>query len=238
MYHLDPDILEVLEKRPLMNLAVLGFFENYKLDKYYKKENSLILLGSSDYIWAYMSVENEADLLDLLRSLSYETLYFANVEDWMLPFLTKEKRIEWRLITERYYIPVDKEVVAPTIVCKPVKQEMSAYIYNNSLYKDFTSEEYIFDRLGKDISAGYWVDNKLVGWALTHDDGSLGFLNIIQEHRGKGIGENLLRQLVLDRIRHNRPAFLNVEPQNSQTKKMLNKIGFEFDRKVSWIKLA
>lgn len=238
MYQLEPDIKEILEKDPILNMPVLGFFENYQLDKYYKKDDSFILLGSSDYTWAYLSVNSEEDLKELLRNLSFETLYFANVEDWMLPELTRDKSIEWRLITERYYFPCDKEILPPEIDCKTIEKGMSNYIYNNSLYKDFTSEEYIYDRLVKDISAGYWGDNKLVGWALTHDDGSLGFLNIKQEYRGQGIGENILRQLVLDRIRHQKHAFLNVESQNTKTKKLLSKIGFEFDRKISWIKLA
>ncbi|MBS4014064.1 MAG: GNAT family N-acetyltransferase [Bacteroidetes bacterium] len=238
MYQLQTNIQEILNNDPIQNMAVIGFFGNYKLDNFYQKDKSFLLLGSSDYTWAYCSVQNKEDLETLIENMDYETSYFANVEDWMLPILTKEKRIEWRLTTERLYIPEGKEVEPSEIECKHIDKALAGFIYSNSAYKDFTSVEYICDRLIKDISAGYFVDGELVGWALTHDDSSIGFLNIIQQYRGQGIGENILRYLTTERIKTNRPAFVNIESQNIQTKKMLAKIGYEFDRKVSWVKLV
>ncbi len=238
MYKIPKDIAEVLNKNRVQNMPIFGFFENYKIEKTFNSGKSHILTGSSDYTWAYISSDNKEELIKLLNDFAYETLYFANVEDWMLPLLTRNKKIEWRLTTERFYIPEKKEVVKPGIECKPIDPQMGDYIYNNSAYKDFTSVEYICDRLSKDISAGFWQDHRLAGWALTHDDSSLGFLNILQQYRGKGIGENLLRFLVCERINNDKMAFVNIESQNVQTKKLLSKIGFEFDRKVSWIKLV
>ena len=238
MYQLSSEIADVLEKDKVRNMPIFGFFGNYKLEKHHKHSDSLILLGSSDYTWAYISAENKEDLHQLLKELEYDTLYFANVEDWMLPILTRKKKIEWRLTTERYFIPEKKGITQSEINCEKIDPSMGDYIYNNSAYKDFTSVEYICDRLSKDISAGYNVSEQLVGWVLTHDDSSIGFLNIIQQFRGQGIGENLLRYIVTERLKQGRPAFVNIESQNVQTKKMLEKIGFEFDRKISWIKLT
>jgi ribosomal protein S18 acetylase RimI-like enzyme len=238
MYQLPPELVELLNQNPIRNMAVAGFFSNYKLEKHFRTADSLLLLGSSDYTWAYLSAENKEELSTLIDDLDYETLYFANVEDWMLPQLTKDKRIEWRLTTERFYIPENKEIIPANIECKHIDKAMAGFIYSNSSYKDFTTVEYICDRLIKDISAGYFVDGELVGWAFTHDDGSLGFLNILQQYRGQGIGENILRFMTHERIKANRPAFINTESQNIQTKKMLSKIGYELDRNISWIKLA
>lgn len=238
MYKLPDEISVVLKKDMNRNMPIFGFFDNYKLEKHFQQNESYLLLGSSDYNWAFISAENKEDLKNLLKQLDYNTLYFANVEDWMLPILTTEKKIEWRLTTERYFIPENKIIAPSDIQCKTIDQSLADYIYSNSAYRDFTSVEYICDRLIKDISAGFWDNTRLVGWALTHDDSSIGFLNIIQQFRGRGIGENLLRFMVTEKLKKNKPAFVNIESQNIQTKKMLEKIGFEIDRKISWIKLV
>lgn len=235
---MQTEILSLLQTNPIANLPVLGFFDNYPLEKHYISNNSLILTGTSDYTWAYLSITNPNDLSVLLEKLTYETLYFANVEEWMIPVLTKNHRIEWKLFTNRYYLPEDIIVEPSQKESQPLDKSQIGYIFQNSSYKDFTSEGYISERLERDISAGIWINGQLAGWGLTHDDGSLGFLNVISEYRGQGIGEAIFRCLITAKRAQNKPVFVNVEPHNKQSISLLEKLGMEYDRPVSWIKLA
>ncbi len=235
---MQADLLNHLQSNPISNMPVLGFFENYPLDKHVIYNKSLILIGTSDYSWAYLSVPEPNDLDSLLEKFGFESLYFANVEEWMIPQLTRNHRIEWKLLTNRYYLPEEIEVEPTDKASGPLDSSHVGYIYQNSAYKDFTSELYISERIARDISAGIWLDDKLVGWGLTHDDGSLGFLNVISEYRGKGIGEAIFRTLIRGKQENQKPVFVNVEPQNKQSINLLKKLGLEFDRAVSWVKLA
>lgn len=232
------DLLEQLNKNPIPNLPVLGFFENYNLERNTIYNKSMILEGISDYRWAYLSVSDPNDLGILLEKFGFETLYLANVEEWMIPQLTHKHRIEWKLFTNRYYLPEEIDVQPTEKASSPLNETHVSYIYQNSAYKDYTSEEYIAERLKRDISAGIWVNGNLVGWGLTHDDGSLGFLNVISEFRGQGIGEAIFRTLIMAKRVNQKPVFVNVEPQNKQSVSLLQKLGLVFDRSVSWIKLA
>ncbi len=235
---MQKEVIEILKKNPIANLPVLGFFQNYRAEKYLIENDSLIITGTSDFKWAYMSVHSSDDLAVLLEKLNFETLYFANVEEWMIPQLKVRHRIEWKLFTNRYYLPDEIEVALSEKSSTFLDKSQAKFIFHNSSYKDFTSEEYIVERLERDISAGIWIDDKLAGWGLTHDDGSLGFLNVLSEYRGKGIGEAVFRTLINAKREKGMPVFVNVEPQNKQSISLLEKLGLVFDRSVSWVKLS
>ena len=113
---MEPEILNLLQKDSLQNLPVMGFFENYPLEKHLLHGNSLILVGTSDYSWAYLSVSNVDELNVLLERFAFESLYFANVEEWMIPSLTANHRIEWKLATNRYYLPDEVEIDRKSVV--------------------------------------------------------------------------------------------------------------------------
>jgi GNAT superfamily N-acetyltransferase len=234
---MDAEIISMLEKNPLQNLPLLGFFKNYPLEKTFKEDDVVLLTGTSDFTWAYISGSSPAALRNVLDAYGYQSPYFANVEDWMLPVITHERPMEWKLTTIRYYLTFDKPVAPPAEPCKPLSIDMVPYIFENSSYKDFTSESYIRDRLEKDISAGIWRDDALVGWGMTHDDSSLGFLNVLKNFQGKGLGENLLRCLIHQKREQNQPVFVNIEPHNHQSINLVTKLGFTQDRQVSWLKL-
>lgn len=235
---MDHDVRELLLSKPLQSLPVIGFFRNYRLDKVVRHGDFLLLCGTSDFPWAYLCGDNPEDLLMVLEKFNYATLYFANVEEWMLPILTHRHKIEWKLSTHRYYLPTTRVVEQPEMTSRPLDVSMADYIFENSAYKDFTSEFYIRERLKLDVSAGIWIDGKLVGWGLTHDDTSLGFLNVLPDHRGQGLGESILRALIIEKRKKEGPIFVNIEPHNHQSINLIKKLGFSFDREVCWVKLA
>ncbi len=232
------DIKAILDQKPLQSLPVKGFFSNYKITRQLKHGDMVLLCGKSDYVWAYLCGDNPEDLFEVLGKFDFETLFFANVEEWMLPVITHSRKIEWKLSTHRYFLPDGRVPDPPEFLSKSLEANMAAYIYSRSAYKDFTSENYIRERLEKDVSAGIWIDGELVGWGLTHDDTSLGFLHVVPHYRGQGLGENLLRFLVNEKQMHKKPVFVNIEPHNHQSINLVKKLGFQFDREVSWLKLT
>ena len=230
--------LKLSHVMPLQSLPVLGFFRNYPVEKFYNSHDFYLICGTSDSQWAYLCGENPEDLLVVLHQFSFATLFFANVEDWMFPALTQNHRIDWKLTTHRYFLPDNKIPDLPSFEYQKLQVSLAEFIYGQSAYKDFTSIAYLKDRLSKDISVGIWQDGQLVGWGLTHDDGSLGFLNVVPEWQGKGLGENILKALIMQKREMQLPVFVNIEPHNVQSLQLIQKLGFVFDRQVSWVKLA
>jgi GNAT superfamily N-acetyltransferase len=234
---MDAKLKELLETMPLQSLPVIGFFQNYPLEKVFREGDFLLMCGTSDYQWAYLCGDNPEELFEVLEQFNFATPYFANVEDWMLPAITHMHRIDWKLTTHRYYLLDDKFIEPPAQTFQQLETGIARHIYELSAYKDYTSEGYIRDRLDKDISIGLWQDGELVGWGLTHDDASLGFLNVLPQWQGKGLGEAILRALILKKREMDLPVFVNIEPHNIQSINLIKKLGFSFDRQVSWLKL-
>jgi len=225
-------------KMPLQSLPVLGFFRNYPVEKFYSSNEFYLICGTSDNQWAYLCGENPEDLTMVLQQFSFATLYFANVEDWMIPALTQNHRVAWKLITHRFYLPDHVIIAEPHLQHSKLPVALAEAIFEMSAYKDYTSIGYLKDRINKDISTGIWANGKLVGWGLTHDDSSLGFLNVLPGWQGKGLGESILKALILQKRELHLPVFVNIEPHNVQSLRLIEKLGFVFDRQVSWLKLA
>lgn len=101
-----------------------------------------------------------------------------------------------------------------------------------------TTDRYILEKsTGIDLPKLPLVNNKLVAWGLTHDDGSLGFLQVLDAHRNKGLGQQILLELIRQKRELKEAVFGNIIPENLVSKHLVEKLGFEIDRKMSWIKL-
>ena len=144
---------------------------------------------------------------------------------------------DWIMTTNRYILSESIFLLPPKNEIVKLDHSKASYIFENSDYKDYISIEYTAERLSNDISAGILINNKLVAWGFTHDDGALGFLHVLEEYRGNGYGSDILSGLIQMRREVKKPVFGNVVPGNIASVKLLTKLGFEFDRSVSWIKL-
>ena len=163
--------------------------------------------------------------------------YYFSVEDWMIPLILKHGVTDWIMTTNRYILSESIFLLPPKNEIVKLDHSKASYIFENSDYKDYISIEYTAERLSNDISAGILINNKLVAWGFTHDDGALGFLHVLEEYRGNGYGSDILSGLIQMRREVKKPVFGNVVPGNIASVKLLTKLGFEFDRSVSWIKL-
>jgi len=187
-----------------------------------------------------------------LKKFQYRTLYFASLEDWMLPVISQKREIEWELKTERLILAENAAVKAELEHNKRIENERSIesefkirdleakdadFIFAHSHYQDFTSKAYIRERIAADCSAGIIINGELAAWGLTHDDGALGFIHVREAFRKRGFARLIMQKLISDKRKDRKDIFLNVEPDNFKAKKLFSSLGFEFDRMISWIKL-
>ncbi len=234
---MDSEIASVLSKDPVRNISVLGFFENHPLERAFQVGDTFLLLGESDHLWGYISSQSSSELTKLLKNFQIGTRYFASVEDWMKPIISEEAEVEWVLTTLRYVLPENFEIKPPTRNVITIDSSFVDNIFRNSDYQAFTSKEYIKEQIERGVSAGIIEGNVLVAWGLTHDDGALGFLHVLPEFRGKGYGKAVTSSLVYQKRKLNKPVFLNVEPSNRNSRNLVTKMGFAYDREISWVKL-
>lgn len=219
------------------NIATIGFFNNYPIEEYYTENNSAIIYGKSDNYWAHLCCDNGKDLEKLLKKYHRITNFYYSVEDWMIPSILKFGETVWQMPTNRYILTDFDNIQKPKTDIVTLNNLHTDTIYNNSDYKKLISKAYIKDRLAKDVSSGILENNELVAWGFTHDDGALGFLHVLDDYRKNGYGSDIVNSLILKCKENNKPVFCNIVPENKKAISMVAKLGFEFDRKVSWLKI-
>ena len=231
------DYLNYCKNAPIRNAAMIGFFENYPIKRVFRINDSLLLTGESDQLWAYISSESKDELKELLQKSVIGTKYFACLEDWMIPLVTKDAEVDWTLSTMHYILPETCSVEPPVRNVIELNTTFVDYIYYHSDYQAFISKDYIADRIKRGLSSGIIDDGKLVAWAITHDDNSLGFLHVIPEYRRNGYGTDVVKSLIIKKRKEHKSIYANIEPTNNNSLNLANRLGFIFDRNISWIKL-
>lgn len=225
-----------LKKDFISNISTIGFIENNPINEIIQLNNSYLIKGTSDVEWTYVVCNNEDDLRALLGK-SPDNIYFASVEDWMIPIITEKQIAEWILSTMRYYLPDDVEVPENKKEVIPLTTDHIGFIISQSNYKQFLSPAYVEERISKSISAAIMKKDKLVAWGLTHDDGALGSLHVLDEYRKKGYGKEILISLIHQNRKLGKMSFAQIEERNIKAIRLVEHLGFIKDRRVSWVKL-
>jgi 8-oxo-dGTP diphosphatase len=227
----------LLLSNPQKNIATIGFFSNYKVEDYLIKNNAAVILGNSDNLWTHLVADNEIELTEILSLFDKKTKYYYSVEDWMIPHVLKYGEIDWIMPTNRYILGNNIPVETPKMEVFKVDKCYSSVIYDNSHYKTFLSIDYIEERVTLDVSAGMIVNNNLVAWGFCHDDGALGGLQVLDEYKKNNYAKNVVLSLIQQKRSENKAVFCNIESKNLIAINLVTRIGFVFDRSVSWIKL-
>ncbi len=81
------------------------------------------------------------------------------------------------------------------------------------------------------------VEVKLVAWGLTHDDGVLGSLHVLDEYRKKGYGKEIMISLIHQNRKLGKISFAQIEEKNLKVTNLAEQLGFIKGRRVSWVKL-
>ena len=239
-------IIEQLNKNRAKNISMIGIIENYGIENSLEYEGAILITVKTDHLWCYTAVESEAELKKLLQKFQYQTLYFASLEEWMLPIISQNKKIEWELKTERLILPETADInfelqnIAASeneFEIKELKSTDAEFIFAVSHYQKFTSKAYIKERIEADCSAGIFIKGELAAWGLTHDDGAVGFIHVRKNFRKRGFARLIIENLIRDKRKNNSDIFLNVKLDNLKAKKLFNSLDFKFGREISWIKL-
>lgn len=230
------EALGILKNDMINNINIINFIENYPVNPIEKISDSLIIRGISDRPWVYISCKSEKELKLIKCSLNSDDKNYAVIEDWMIPEITSGNKIKWKLSAQRLYLPADV-FLPPSPNFDSLKDEDSCFIYENSDYKDFLSLEYVRDRIHYGISSCIKKGNTPIAWGMTQDDGAIGFLHVLPEHRRKGYGRKIVLSLIHKVRNQHKLPFVHIEEENFKSMKLSLSLGFTKDKIVSWFEI-
>ena len=155
----------------------------------------------------------------------------------MIPVLNSKRKVIWDLSMLQYYLPEDVHLPTSKYQIFPLKLQDAYTVYENSTYKEYISIEYITDRIIKGTSAGIYVDNELVSWSITQDDGAIGFLHTLSNYRKKGYGYNVVLSMIEKLKNEGELSFAYIEAENKNSINLFSKLGFKKIKNIHWFEV-
>jgi len=233
------EAIEVLEKDRIRNVNALNFIRDNRVNETQIVGDSVLVRGFSDRPWVYISSTSQMEMKEITGLLREEDKCFAVIEDWMMPHLfNDEDSLRWKLTSAKLFYPDDRNLPSVNL-----GEDMSVqllhindaqFMYDHYDYKEYASVPYIKERIEKGVGLGLFKDKDLLGWIMTHDDGAMGFLHILDEYRNKGYAMTLSVSLIKILRTMGEVPFVHIEPQNYQSMNLALKAGFQKDRMINW----
>ena len=231
------EAIESLKRDGIYNLSIIGFINETPLEKIIRIGNSMLVKGRGGDKWIYLYGNDNNQFGELIKNIRDDDKYFGALDDWMIPYITENNETDWLVNAFQFHFPAEKEIPENKVETKRLTTSVSEYIISQSMYKDMLSVGYLNERIEKSVSAGIYNDGKLVAWALTHDDGSLGSMHVLEEYRRKGYAREISISLIKQCRELGKIPFLQCEAKNLAAQNLVKSIGYVQDRKVSWLKL-
>lgn len=229
-------IMEILAREPIRNASLLNFARDYPVLSVETAGESVLVRGVSDHVWTFISSASREEFKALAARLTGADEYFAMLEDWMLPDLAAGHEILMRLTCLKLYLPDQTAIPPPALKeIAPLNTEDAQYIYENAKYQAYTDIAYIADRIERGPALGLRREGRLIAWLLTHDDGAMGFLHVLEDHRGRGLGRELTLAMIREIRALGQLPFMQIEEENAASLGLARKLGFVTDRRVSWL---
>ncbi|HTW91171.1 MAG TPA: GNAT family N-acetyltransferase [bacterium] len=96
------------------------------------------------------------------------------------------------------------------------------------------SAEHILSRIRK--GPGYCIRRKgqPVAWGLMHDDGSMGFLHVVEQYRHHGMARTLTTALARNLLRRGIQPFMYIVTTNRPSLRLTASMGFSRAGRFSW----
>lgn len=239
MIHLE-QLIQRLKSNPAKYQCYSTFIEDNPFLGYSQIGDAFLFRGESDGPWVYFVCEDQESFNGLLPLLTPEDKQFALAEDYMLPALLSRGDLLNQMSCMRLILPDDVPLAFETphhVLLRPLTAEDVPFMYANYIYQAVASIDYFENRVANGKSVGLVEEGKLVGWVVTHDDGALGLLHVLEDYRSKGYAEILTKKLCIDLRSHGLIPHLAIKPENKASMGLAKKIGFVEDRMIHWIQL-
>lgn len=229
--------LKILEGDKSNNISIINFIKNNQILNIDIIGSSILVRGVSDRRWVYISCKNKEELVVIKNKLKKDDDNFATIDDWIFPVLTEGNEIIWDLSMIQFYLPDDVQITTPEYETVQLTNKDAQTVYHNSEYKEYISIEYVTDCIQIGRSAALYENNKLVSWAITQDDGAIGFLHTLDDHRRKGYGYNVTLSMI-EKVRNGGGLpFANVKASNERSMNLLIKLGFKKSKIIHWFQI-
>lgn len=229
-------VSEVVSSDFYNNICIYCMAKDYPLIQHFEELDMHIFAFRSDQIWNYLSYNVNTEFLKNYLDQQSESQFLVISNPEIVKWVKEKYKVIWDISCLRLFREGNTNFISG-ITAIPITSKQLPWVYNNSGYQQFLSMDYLETRLR--LGGGYYIENKKVpvAWVMSHDDGSLGMLHVMNEFRRNGLGRILVNVMSAKLHEEKIPVFAHIEPTNLPSLKLFRSMGFVDKAEVTWMKI-
>jgi ribosomal protein S18 acetylase RimI-like enzyme len=230
-----PEADAFLEAQYPRSLHLLGMIRGGEARLVECVADGVLVRGKVSYGLLATSAEATESLLD---RISWDgPVSFSALPSTIADHVVRRGTVSWRDQFWLCYLPGDARLPSPPASVQPLDPRDASTIQRFWPYADESSILYIRERIEGGITAGLRLGGDLVSWGLTHTSGAMGFLHVLEDHRGRGYAKAVTYRLVEEIRRRGETPFVYISVRNDSSLGLAAKLGMVRVEQVEWLAL-
>ncbi len=229
------EVIGFLEGHLPRTLHHLGLIREGEVKRFESVEGGVLLRSSRFYSLFAVRSHAAEKLLDTVgwdRPVGFSALP-AQFADQVIARGT----VSWRQRFWLYYLPSETRAAPPPPDVEPLGPEDAPTVDTYWPYGGSSSVEYIEERVRRGPTAALRREGQLVAWALTHSDGAMGFLHVVEGHRRRGAATALTNSLVAQIRDKGATPFVHISVNNTPSTTLAESLGMVRVEQAEWLML-
>ncbi len=223
---------QYLNKNKMLNIDMIDGLNSGEAEVIYAAENGVLLYNISG--GSYL-ISADGDIERILACVDKNARIFMAHQDFYIPLLKRQFGLDTEM---RCYMAVYTKPAAPEFKTDYEIRQLTIDYLDVVLntYSYIGNKDYIARRIQDKFMYGAFLGDELLGYIGTHDEGAMGMLEVMPQHRRKGIGYALEAYLINVLLQKGRAPYAHVVEDNQASLALQKKLGMDIlDQKISWV---
>lgn len=228
---------KMLSKDFLLNVDMLECIRRGSAEILFASDQAVLLIDIPSGI--YMLSSKNPEISDnLISKLPNNIEIITAHEEFSCTLLSKKFNFKNIMICHNtaYTLKTPIELKHPMIDIRLLSRKYKDIIIKFYTKAENVGENYIDNRLKSKVMLGAFINDKLCGFIGSHEEGSIGMLEVFPQYRGKGIGTALQIAATNNALAKHRYPYGQVIEDNFASTALQKKLGFQLSKnKVYWL---
>lgn len=216
------EILKYLNQNYLNNLDLI-YAVNHGASIIYFGEKGIMIKFGDIYMISIMDTNLVYQLLNDLDDCKMLAVH----NDCYQSFIKERFNLDQEIVAYQYgylknYVTL---IDIPQIEIREIGIEYYNFIKQN--YSTPIDQEYLIKRILANVFIGAFDHDRIVGFAGIHDEGTIGFVEVIEEYRRRKIASMLEIYMINKLLKKKELVYLQVEIDNIPSMKLHEKLGYK-----------
>lgn len=228
-------LIQKLSKSKRNNIHMMESLARGNAEIVYAKEGNVLLYDANNKVSmiSVQNVEQNPEIAEhLISKIPGETATIFASQEFVKPLLAEKCKVQ---VYNEYYLACYTKREPLSVRHKDIRLLMQAdvdYVTMNC-YAD--SRAYFAELIQAKCMYGAYVDDKLVGFVGTHDDGAMGMLFVEEAYRGQGIGSSLEAYMINRHREAGYTPYAYIGVENKASLDLQERLGLYLSKDTIWL---